>query len=211
MLWLKVAGHVSFGPADVRVSSSTTPAIPIPATKLAWEEITRIADELYSQFGDIETAAADKFGASLLLDLSREVSTATHRWPAEEKPHKVNVIPCPGCNMLTLIYRPPLEHNTEVRVTCMAECGSTLTGQQFADILDLMEQEHMPTSRIAKRWVVVEDAAELVGKSKDTIWRWARESEDTAEPIRTMFYEGKKFYNLGDLYKADRKTRAKAS
>lgn len=210
MQWLKIAGHVNFTDQDVRVTRSATPAIPIPATKLAWEEITRLAAEVYDVYNDVETAARTVDGAETLMLLARELSTAMHRWPAEEKPHRVNVIPCPGCNMLTLIYRPPREQQDEVIVTCMAECGSTLTGQQFADILDLMEQEHMQTRKLARRWVTVEDAAELTGKSKDTIWRWTRDSENTETPIRTMLYDNKKFYNLADLYDAEGRTRARA-
>lgn len=213
MLWLKVAGHVNFSPDNIRVASSTSPGIPIPATSLAFAEITRLADYLYEQFGDVETAAQDKYGgAPVLLDLAREVSTAYARWPIEEKPHRVNVIPCPGCNMLTLMYRPPVEKNDAVTITCLAQCGTTITGQQFADMCDLMEQETMPTRKLNKRWVTVEDAAELTSKSKDTIWRWARTYKANGDPlVRFQFYDSKKFYNLADIYAAEATARAKAS
>lgn len=206
MKWLKVAGYVSFDGTNSRVQSSNTGHVGIPATKLAWEEITRIADELYTKFGDVETAACDMFGQFLLEQLSREVSTAAHRWPAEEKPHKVNAVPCPSCRMLTLMYRPPRERNDEVLVECLAGCAETMTGEVFADLIDLVEQESMTGNRLEKRWVVVEDAAELTKKSQDTIWRWAREGL-----VRTLFYEGKKFYNVADLYKTEEETRARSA
>lgn len=134
MLWLRDAGHVNFSPEDVRVNSSMTPQIPIPATRLAWEEITRIATELDRQWGDVEKAAGDKFGASLLLDLGREVSTAAHRWPMEDKTRKVVDILCRDCGEMTLIYRPPRFEGDEQIIDC--PCGYVMSQEereQFAE------------------------------------------------------------------------------
>lgn len=205
MQWLQVAGHVSFADEDVRVTGSSDPSIPIPATKLAWEEITRLATEIYNQYGDLEPAAGDHHGAELIELLIREVQTAWYRWPIEEKPHKVTAMPCPGCNMLTLMYKPPREHGDGVLVDCVAECGHEMSGEQFSDMLDLIEQETMGTKKVAKRWVTVEDAAKLAGKAKNTIWRWARE-----ERVRTQHYRGVKYYNLADVYEVETQTRERA-
>lgn len=140
MLWLRDAGHVSFNVEDIRVDSSGNASIPIPATKLAWEEITRIATELYQQWDDVETAAGDKFGASLLLDLGREVSTAAHRWPMEDRPHRVTSMRCGGCGMLTLTYRPPRWEGDETIVDCK-DCGYTLNEDGLAWAVAMIEKE----------------------------------------------------------------------
>lgn len=138
MLWLRDAGHVNFGVEDVRVDGSTNPAIPIPATKLAWGEITQIADELYTRYGDVETAAGDKFGASLLIDLGREVTTAAHRWPMEDKTRKVVDIICPTCDEVTLVYRPPRFEGDEQVIDC--KCGYVMTQEEREQFATDMER-----------------------------------------------------------------------
>lgn len=139
MAWLKIAGYVSFTAEDVRVQSSSEGHIGIPATKLAHDEIQRIAGELYRQFGELDKAAHDKFGASLLIDLGREVSTAAARWPMEDKPHKVEAMRCGGCGMLTLTYRPPRWEGDNVRVDC--PCGYVLEDDGFAWAVTMIEKE----------------------------------------------------------------------
>lgn len=150
MQWLRVAGYVSFADADAaHVQSSSDGHIGIPATKLAWEEITRIAAELYQQFGELDKAAGDKFGASLLLDLGREVSTAVHRWPMEERPHRVEVMRCGGCGMLTLTYRPPRWEGDNVRVDC--PCGYVLEDAGFAWAVTMIEKEEHERREAARK------------------------------------------------------------
>lgn len=138
MKWLKVAGYVSFDAEDVRVQSSGGGHINIPATKLAWEEITRLSGEL-NKWPGVDEAACDQFGAFLLTELGREVSTAAARWPMEDRPHKIEAMRCGGCGMLTLTYRPPRWEGDQIRVDC--NCGYVLEDDGFAWAVTMIEKE----------------------------------------------------------------------
>lgn len=138
MQWLGTAGHVNFNITDVRVNTSSVPAIPIPATKLAWMEINRLSN-LLQQWPDVEAAAHDKIGASHLLDLGREVSNAYRQWPDQEKPHKVTAMRCGGCGLLTLTYRPPRFEGDDTMIDC--PCGYALNDDGFAWAVDMIEKE----------------------------------------------------------------------
>lgn len=138
MEWLKTAGHVRFEVEDVRVSGSADPVMPIAETTLAWQEITRISNEL-NKWPGVEEAAHDKFGASLLIDLGREVSTAVHRWPMEDKPHRMDSLRCGGCEQLTLVYHPPRFEGDRIIVNC--GCGYELAEGEFELAVALIEKE----------------------------------------------------------------------
>lgn len=141
MQWLRTAGNVSFAVEDIRVDSSTVPSIPIPATKLAHDEIARISLEL-NKWPGVEEAANDKFGASLLIDLGREVATAAHRWPMEDKPRRIVYLRCGGCGLLTLVYRPPRWAGDELKADCSNRCGFELVGEELAlSIAMVLEEE----------------------------------------------------------------------
>lgn len=139
MAWLRIAGYVSFADVDVRVQSSMGGHIGIPATTLAHDEIQRISVELYEQFGELDKAACDQFGAYLLVQLGREVSTAVARWPMEERPHKVTAMRCGGCGELSLTYRPPRHEGDSVRVDC--KCGYVLEDDGFAWAVTMIQKE----------------------------------------------------------------------
>lgn len=136
--WLKDAGHVNFNVPDIRVDASTGASIGIPATSLAADEIERILREL-GHWPYLETAARDKFGASLCIDLGREMATAVHRWPMEERPHKVTSMRCGGCGLLSLTYRPPRWEGDEISVDCT--CGYVLNDDGLAWAVTMIEKE----------------------------------------------------------------------
>ncbi|MFF8817794.1 hypothetical protein ACF07D_07340 [Leucobacter sp. NPDC015123] len=138
MQWLREAGNVSFSAEDVRVESSSSPGIPIPATKLAHDEIQRISNEL-NKWADVEAAANDKFGASLLIDLGREVSTAMHRWPMEDKPRRIQELMCGECEQFTLVVRPPRFEGDHSIVNC--PCGYSMTLEEFEQLVDMFKEE----------------------------------------------------------------------
>lgn len=136
--WLKIAGYVDFSVADIRVDSSNSGSIGIPATTLAHDEIKRILTEL-ERWPYMETAAKDIFGAHLMIELGREMSTAVHRWPMEDKPHKVTSMRCGGCAQLTLTYRPPRWEGDQISVDC--QCGYVLEDDGFAWAVTMIEKE----------------------------------------------------------------------
>lgn len=138
MKWLREAGNVSFAVEDIRVNGSSEPSIPIPATKLAWDEITRISNEL-NKWPGVEEAAGDKFGASLLIDLGREVSTAMHRWPMEDKPRRIQELMCGECEQFTLVIRPPRFEGDHSIVTC--PCGYRMSMEEFEQLVDMFKKE----------------------------------------------------------------------
>lgn len=138
MQWLREAGNVSFAVEDIRVDSGSGPAIPIPATKLAHDEIARISSEL-NKWPGVEEAAHDKFGASLLIDLGREVGTAAHRWPMEDKPRRIQELMCGECEQFTLVVRPPRFEGDHSIVTC--PCGYRMTMEEFEQLVDMYKKE----------------------------------------------------------------------
>lgn len=138
MQWLRTAGNVSFAVEDIRVDSATSPGIPIPATKLAHDEIARISSEL-NKWPGVEEAAHDKFGASLLIDLGREVGTAAHRWPMEDKPRRIQELMCGECEQFTLVVRPPRFEGDHSIVTC--PCGYRMTMEEFEQLVDMYKKE----------------------------------------------------------------------
>lgn len=142
MIWLRDAGHVSFAQDDVRVTGSSDPSIPIPATKLAYLEVLRISN-LLNSWADIESAAHHKIGASHLLDLSREVGAAYNRWPDRDKPHKISSLVCGGCERLTLIYRPPRAFEDEIKIDCWAaDCDWAYTEADWDQFIKELKIEH---------------------------------------------------------------------
>lgn len=143
MVWLKSAGYVRFDD-KVRVSGSNTPTLPIPATKLAYVEILRVSNLIYESWPDgVESAAANKIGASHLLDLTREVGSAYNRWPERERPHRITSFACAGCDRLTLMYRPPREFEDEVRIDCWAaDCDYVLSEEDWHKWIKELKKEH---------------------------------------------------------------------
>lgn len=142
MPWLREAGYVNFAEENERIQSSSESPLGIPATKLAYLELTGIIGEL-NRWEELEDAANDKIGASLLIDLGREMSSAVHRWPMEERPHRIIDMRCGGCGMLTLMYRPPRWEGDDVKADCSSMCGFELVGQELADSVAEIEKEEI--------------------------------------------------------------------
>ena len=138
MRWLLEAGNVSFSVDDGGAAPSSEPTIPIPATKLAHDEIARISLEL-NKWPGVDEAAHDKFGASLLIDLGREVSTAMHKWPMEDKPRRIQELMCGECEQFTLTVRPPRWEGDHSIVTCT--CGYRMTMEEFEQLVDMFKKE----------------------------------------------------------------------
>lgn len=144
--WLEIAGYVNFD-ADVgNVDTSSSVGIGIPATSLTATEIQRIITEL-DRWPYLETAAKDKFGASLMIDLGREMSTAVHRWPMEDKPRKIRELMCGECEQFTLVVKPPRFEGDESIVKC--ECGYTMTKEEFEQLVDELERKEIERKRKA--------------------------------------------------------------
>lgn len=146
MQWLRTAGNVSFAGNEARVDSSTSPSIPIPATKLAHDEIQRISNAL-NKWADVETAANHKIGASLLIDLGREVGTAMDRWPMEDKPRRVQELMCGTCEQFTLVVRPPRFEGDRSLVDC--PCGYTMPMEDFEQLVEELEEDYEARKRKA--------------------------------------------------------------
>ena len=136
--WLDVAGYVSFD-ADVgTVDTSASAGLGIPATSLMADEIRRLIREI-DRWPYLETAARDIFGASLMLDLGREMTTAVHRWPMEDKPRQIQELMCGECEQFTLTVRPPRWEGDHSIVTCT--CGYRMTMEEFEQLVDMFKKE----------------------------------------------------------------------
>lgn len=148
MNWLGTAGQVNFNIADVRVSTSTAPSIPIPATKLAYMEINRLSG-LLQPWASVEDAAHDQEGAIILKALGKEVSTAYRQWPDQDKPHKVTAMRCGRCGLLTLTYRPPRFEGDDTMIDC--PCGYALNDDGFAWAVTMIEKEEHERMEAARK------------------------------------------------------------
>lgn len=148
--WLDMAGYVSFD-ADVgTVDTSASAGLGIPATSLMADEIRRLIREI-DRWPYLETAARDIFGASLMLDLGREMTTAVHRWPMEDKPRKIVDLRCGGCGQLTLIYRPPRWEGDDLKADCSERCGFELVGEELALSIEMVLEEEKVRRKEAKK------------------------------------------------------------
>lgn len=136
--WFRVAGHIKGQQEEVRAASSNYP-LGLHPTWLAAEEIHRLSLEL-RHWPNLEDIAADRDGADLAMQFTRELETALHKWPIEDKPRNVVHVRCPGCYRLTLSYRPPEFKGDEVSVRCV-ECGHIMSGDEFAEAARMLEVE----------------------------------------------------------------------
>lgn len=136
--WLYRAGNISSGDTDVRIDSSPSPALGLPATYLAADEISRLLTQL-NTFRDEEQVANSRHDHWLAIELGRVTSSADRRWPREDKPHRVRTMRCRGCGELTLTFRPPRYPGDLVKVDC--KCGHSMTETEWAVAVDLVIAE----------------------------------------------------------------------
>lgn len=127
--WLDSAGYVNFTGGGERVDSSSSNPVGVPATAVAADTIRRLITEI-DRWPYMETAAKDKIGASRMIDLGREMASAVHRWPMEEKPRKITVMTCGGCDKLTLASKPPRFPGDKIIISCY--CGYELSPAEYA-------------------------------------------------------------------------------
>ena len=137
--WLHVAGYIQTGEVDVRVQSSSTRPLGIPATKLAAIEITNLLNEL-NGYQDETEVFADELGTWLARQLSREVSTADAAWPIGDKPHDVKYMGCASCHVPALRYSPPRFDGDAILVKCRA-CGKFMDEDGYQVAAKLLEAE----------------------------------------------------------------------
>lgn len=142
--WLRVAGYIRGEVEEIRSASANHP-LGLPPTWLAAEEITRLSTEL-RHWPNLEDAAADDFGKDIAKQFTREVETALHRWPTEDKPHKVRHVRCQVCAGETIQYDPPVGIWRPVRIAC-TECGHKLTEEEFKTLVELVTSELKRTEK----------------------------------------------------------------
>ncbi|MGX9349184.1 hypothetical protein [Microbacterium sp. KNMS] len=137
--WLRVAGYVKTGePDEIRAPSSDHP-LGVPPTWLAAEEITRLSHQLQG-WPDLEDVANDSDGVEIARVFTREVETAAHRWPFEDRSHRVRYLRCQECSGETLRYSPPRFTGDDVRIGC-TECDATVTEEEFNTLAALVALE----------------------------------------------------------------------
>lgn len=127
--WLQSAGEIRSQGEDIRVDSSTDPSTPLAATWLAADEINSHLTAL-NGFRDEQHAANDAAGHKHAIDIGRCVSAADRNWPQVDKPRKITVMTCGGCDQLTLAHRPPRYPGDKIIISCF--CGYELTPAEYA-------------------------------------------------------------------------------
>ena len=145
--WLRVAGYLKGGEADVRVQSSSDRPLGLPPTWVAAEDISRLLMEL-NQWHELEDAANDEYGAWLALTVSSEVGGAAARWPFEDRPHAIRHMRCQVCQQMTLRYNPPRHEGDGVEVRCRdRSCGAVLDELMFERVVVMIRAEHEEQER----------------------------------------------------------------
>lgn len=133
--WWRIAGHIKSGDEDELNVRSSDPTIPLYATWLAAEEITNLLQEI-NHWGTLEDVA--KFGHEFALLITREVETAMHKWPMEDRPHKVRFLRCRACQQMTLKYYPPrlsVQSNANSEPVPMNHLHTPAGSKAFTDVI----------------------------------------------------------------------------
>lgn len=136
--WLHAAGYIKGEVNEIRSPSSDHP-LGLPPTWLAAEEIRRLSGEL-RYWANLEDVANDVDGADTARLFTREVETASARWPIEDKSHKVRHLRCQSCMGETIRYDPPRYESDEVKIGC-TECSRTYTDEEFTELVELLTAE----------------------------------------------------------------------
>ena len=142
--WFRVAGHIKGQQEEVRAASSHYP-LGLHPTWLAAEEISRLSLEL-RHWPNLEDAASDDYGRTVAMQFTREVETALHKWPVEDKPHKVRHLRCQKCAGETITYNPPRFDGDDVHIVC-TECAHQLTEEEFKVLAELVAAEIKRTEK----------------------------------------------------------------
>lgn len=137
--WLRVAGYIKTGNDDGVHSGAVHPPLGVPPTWVAAEDITRLSQEL-NAWPDLEDIAADDYGAEVAVEFTREVETAAHKWPFEDRPHGVQFVRCPGCHYASLRYEPPRFGGDAISVRCR-ECARLVSEEEFSTLTALIAAE----------------------------------------------------------------------
>ena len=168
--WWWVAGHIRGGDADELRIRSTEHPLPIPATWLAADEITRLMQEL-NQWPELEDAAHDIYGADIVKLLTREVQTAAAKWPISDRSHKVRHFRCQACQQLTLKYLPPNDHAPAdaPRVVVQARFGEGAVREEptKTERLVLIDGKTVPVSSTLPKPVLPFTVADVVVRCTD--------------------------------------------
>ena len=148
--WWRVAGHIRVGDEDEARSRSSDHTIPLPATWLAAEEISRLLGEL-NRWQTLEQAVNTLEGQFFAELLTREVETAMAKWPMEDKPHKVRYLRCRVCQQQSLKYYPPRAGGGDITVKCTdATCKAVEDPRMFERdaLLIRLEAERAADKRV---------------------------------------------------------------
>lgn len=136
--FLRSAGNYSISVDEGRGSKSE-PALGMPATQIAAIEIEKLAARM-GEWDTLEDIANDVEGWQIAVDFTREVRTASDRWPMEDEPHEVKELRCCHCHMLALVYQPPQQPGDESGARC-EECGELEADDDFQVRLKVVREE----------------------------------------------------------------------
>ena len=138
----RVAGYIRSGEPDGVTHRSNDRPLGVPPTWIAAEEVSRLLTEL-NQWGELEDAANDEYGAWLAEELIREVETAKAKWPIEDRPHRVRYIRCSKCEQLSLTWYPPKGVDEAAMIRCRdRECRAVMDDAKFSFWCGVIEHEN---------------------------------------------------------------------
>jgi hypothetical protein len=148
--WLRVAGYIRAGDVDELKHRSNDRPLGLPPTWLAAEEISRLLLEL-NKWATDEDAAIDVDGSDVMLLLTREVETAAHKWPFEDKPHNVTYMRCQVCQQTSLRWHPPRHEGDGSIVRCRdRSCGAVMDESMFRFAAEYIRAENEERERRAR-------------------------------------------------------------
>lgn len=106
--------------------------IPLAATKLALDEINSYRGT--HETIDLEAWVSRPEGAEEAVRFTRAVRGALRSFPTEESSHRVPRVRCPECELLSLMWTPPVLAGDPVRIECRnPTCLHMLTEDTYAD------------------------------------------------------------------------------
>ena len=108
---------------------SNVPAIPLPATRIAIDEI-----KSYRRGKPVDVALWVKRAGDApdAVRFSHAVRRALRSFPTQEDPHRIKRGRCPSCEWLALMWTPPVLAGDVVRIECRnPACGLVIAHDDF--------------------------------------------------------------------------------
>lgn len=126
--------------ADELLMLLGAPAPGFPTTA-GVDEVAAITDEWVHP--DVDMWVSRDHGAEDAVRFYRAMQTAMAQHPMREYEHRIRNIRCAACKQRTLLWKPPLAFEDDVRVVCEnPACGAEVSHDRFQALAQIEEWNH---------------------------------------------------------------------